>query len=746
MSATTLFLFPDTNLFVQCRALEELDWTIWGPFDEIHLIVCRAVQSEIDNQKNKGSDRLGKKARTASSLFREIILSGKPDKDVRQSRPVVKLSIRPDFKPSAEISERLQYGERDDQLVGTAYGFRQAHPNADVRVLTHDTGPMASAKMVGLAVAAIPDDWLLPPESTEGEKKLASMERELSRLKKAEPEFKILCVNDKNEQLDRLDIEVAQYEPLSPSAVEDFMAQLSQRFPLATDFGPRERVERDARSMTAAFLGEKEVFKPATDEQIAAYQDDEYPKWLDRCEKFLLGLHTVLQRRAGPPRFRFVARNVGSRPARDALVTVEAKGDFEIRPPPYKSEREREAEEARNLLELPPPPKEPHGVWEKQRGFYRSLSEELATRRVAGLMGPGTDLFPIHSLTAPIARRDPNGFFYKPDRSRIPTSQFSLECEQWRHEVSPEVFAGEFHYDTEEETIAGMLECRIHAENLSTPASLKVPVRLTIKRIDLIGTARSIVDIACRTVADILSERLQPLRKADEELARVYELEALIETPRPPDAYFRDFRNSLIQSPQKKKQFLDIERDLQRLDLASWEVLKSEAKLLLTARDAVRGWQALFDILNHAKAYNHLKKLGCTEIAFVPRATRQQTPDLKAVIDGKKLLCEVKTINPSDDEALRRQTASVGTIRDRLESGFFNKLASDLARAKAQMLAYDAEATTRKVVYVIVNFDDHLHEYADRYQTQIDEYLAANPVPELEVVFSIKPPFYGAMS
>jgi len=45
-----------------------------------------------------------------------------------------------------------------------------------------------------------------------------------------------------------------------------------------------------------------------------------------------------------------------------------------------------------------------------------------------------------------------------------------------------------------------------------------------------------------------------------------------------------------------------------------------------------------------------------------------------------------------------------------------------------------------------VNFDDHLHEYADRYQIQISQYVATNPVPELEIVFDIKPPFYAAMS
>lgn len=48
-----LYLFADTNLFIQCRALVELDWSAWASFDEVHVIVSRPVQREIDYRKNK---------------------------------------------------------------------------------------------------------------------------------------------------------------------------------------------------------------------------------------------------------------------------------------------------------------------------------------------------------------------------------------------------------------------------------------------------------------------------------------------------------------------------------------------------------------------------------------------------------------------------------------------------------------------------------------------------------------------
>jgi hypothetical protein len=231
------------------------------------------------------------------------------------------------------------------------------------------------------------------------------------------------------------------------------------------------------------------------------------------------------------------------------------------------------------------------------------------------------------------------------------------------------------------------------------------------------------------------------------QLPRIYELRDLLPTPLPPDGYFRNLDQSLAEIPQKLRQFRDIESDLQGLDQSAWNFLKSELTPLLTVRDPARGWQPLFNILNQAKAYNYLKRSGCADIAFVPpsRVKGKRTPDIKAELNLTPVLCEVKTINISEYEADRRISGGVGSSMDRLQDGFFNKLMSDFVQAKDQMLAYDHGAAARKIAYVIVNFDDSLHEYADRYRAQIDQFVASNPVPELTIVFDIKPPFYTAM-
>jgi hypothetical protein len=108
------------------------------------------------------------------------------------------------------------------------------------------------------------------------------------------------------------------------------------------------------------------------------------------------------------------------------------------------------------------------------------------------------------------------------------------------------------------------------------------------------------------------------------------------------------------------------------------------------------------------------------------------------------VLCEVKTINVSDVEARQRYSGGVGTLTDQLEASFFAKLSSKLAEALTQIKAFDADPTVIKIVYVVINFDDALHEYADRYGQRIERYIADCPTPGLEVVLYWMPPFGSA--
>ena len=517
MTTSTLYYFVDTNLFIHCRAPEQLDWSPWHEFEEVRLIVSTPVLREIDRLKTRGG-RVGNRARAASAMFREML--GQPHKVVHAQFPRVVLSVEPQHTYSQDLADRLNYAERDDQLIGTVHRFARSDPTSDVRLLTHDTIPLYTARGLDLTADQISDDWLLPPETTETERKMAALEAENSRLKAAEPSFSIHCEDQSDTTVERYHASYTRYEPLTDAEVDGLMQRLKARFPLATDFGSREPAERPAPpSLTHRFFQTRQVFTPATDEEIETYRDEDYPQWLERCEETLRAHHRTLQAEAPVLGFAFLAENSGTRPADDALVTIEARGRFDIRPPPFDDadeDREGEEDASGNLEagELLPPPIAPRGRWKNTVGGQPG--DLLHTMNLIGRSMQdfcGIENLEPYVLTRSLAipsfdppdPRDPNAFYYKPRPPAEPQASFALECAQWRHDNEAEPFVGEIHVPTDSDAAEGLLICRIQAANLSKSVSCRIPVRIAIAHVSAFESAHDMVEVLHHTVGSLIA-------------------------------------------------------------------------------------------------------------------------------------------------------------------------------------------------------------------------------------------------
>lgn len=499
MTSKILYLLPDTNFFIQCRPLRELDWSQWSQFDEVHLLVTRPVQKEIDHQKNRGNDRVGRRARKTHSLFRDVLKHEHNTMPIFEGSPKVRLVIDASVRESPELSEQLDYNDKDEKLVGCVHAFIKIHPEETVQLLTNDIGVMATANMLKLKYVEMDNSWLTPPEKGESEKELLKVKEELLRLKDTEPKFEISCVVNGGHEVEVIEIEQVNYEPLSEQEVIEYVERLKNHFPIATEFGSNERTERTPPAM-ARFnikIG-KEVFTPASEEVIEKYNSEEYPDWLERCEAILGGLASHLRQKTADPMFCFKIENVGSRPAKDALITFETKGDILIRPPNWRSDEE---DEPSSLL-LPTPPAPPKGEWAMEFGLSSSKFGQMGRFGLGARSSIDDSFLPnlrTPEVTSLIARqqstRDPNGFFYKPDRSSVPSEAFQLECEQWRHGNRVGPFAGIIDFDTDKKEIKGAINCKVEAENLSIPARKTVPVRITTTTQSVAKRAESLLEI-----------------------------------------------------------------------------------------------------------------------------------------------------------------------------------------------------------------------------------------------------------
>jgi hypothetical protein len=476
----TIYLFPDTNLFIQCKPLKELDWSGWSSFDEVHLYVSRPVQAEIDRQKGNGNSRLSKRARNTSKLFRDILLSEEGYFEVCNINPTVRIYLRQDLKPDETLSDQLSYAERDDQLVGIAALFANNN-DANVQILTHDTGPMTTAKMVGLRFKEIPESWLLPPEADETKKRVKALQDEITRLRKTEPAVKVRIENAVPDK-PGFDLELPFYSALNDDQFAIIIERITRNFPPQTDFGSKIPEERHNNSIFA-FLSETEVFSPATNDEIADYQNKSYPAWLQQCETLLGSIHEQLNENIRWPEVTFLLSNNGTRPADDVLITLSAKGNFKIQPPPHKEK----TQESKSELALPRPPLAPQGRWTKKhpRSFLGIYDNPIghALQRHDYLNS---------DLISPIIR-NPNYFYYQ-SRPGLPVDMYSLTCTQWRHQDGEEAFQLTMHVELKPKTtIKGALEVKIHAANMTDPVLVRHPVHITVKEMSVLDKADELV-------------------------------------------------------------------------------------------------------------------------------------------------------------------------------------------------------------------------------------------------------------
>jgi hypothetical protein len=219
------------------------------------------------------------------------------------------------------------------------------------------------------------------------------------------------------------------------------------------------------------------------------------------------------------------------------------------------------------------------------------------------------------------------------------------------------------------------------------------------------------------------------------ELPRLYELRDCTPNLTSSDAYFRGFNQNLARFPEAKDYYQRLEQVLRGPDDQAWQHLKEKACQYHTQRDKKgRGWSQLICVLNEARGYNYLKSLGCTNLHFIPEST-VRTPDLEGLLASRLVLCEVKTVNISDQEvAFRTGRKKVRQGQITLPAQFLKKLRATVEAARQQLLAFGAGRAADHFVYVYVDFDDIVGYFKERHFKQIDDDLAQAPFADIRLV------------
>lgn len=232
------------------------------------------------------------------------------------------------------------------------------------------------------------------------------------------------------------------------------------------------------------------------------------------------------------------------------------------------------------------------------------------------------------------------------------------------------------------------------------------------------------------------------------EFPRIGELISLSNEADGESYYFSNFIDSIKEWQPKKQHMKKYEGYLNVLDNASWNTIKYGLVELSKKKHESYGWRYLFDKWNEVIAFAYLRSIGCSNIEFVPTSCKsgEKTPDLRAVLEGDELLCEVKTIGISDVEALRRKVGGVSSKERMINEGFIKKLLDDVGKAIKQIDKFASGRRAKRIVFVYINFDDILGEYADEYFLQIANVLRRQKFPDVDVVLRTNNVFFSELT
>lgn len=476
-----LYLFPDTNIFLQCKPLEQVKFSEITNCDEVYIIITRPIQKEIDRQKGQGNTRLSKKAKTAAALFNKVIDSPDMTLVIRERTPRIFLTMNLSLKPSEQLSDQLDYQEADDRFVGIAAGYCPTNKDSEVAIITNDSGPRFSALKHNITCYKVPSSWMLDAETDEKDKKIKSLEAQLKQFTQSMPQINIDATDT-----EQFETKFSYYTALSEDELSKLLGQLTDAFPLVTEFNKKQA---NPQSFTSLERTLKEItyqeYVPVSAEEIALYRDIRYPEWRKQCEEILKNCHEHLNPRLIKHPLSFMLQNTGYAVAERAVVTFTAKGGFALCGNNWKIEPKWiESKE----IDLPSAPTAPKGKW---RNIFTD-SERMDFARVMptpNMLSKNYDIVPLHIPSA----KDKNTFYYK-DMTNFPVEAVLLECEEWRHQIEEEeheLFACTANKPKE---LSSAIEVRVDANNLPKPITKTFKLKITIEEKSAFSVMMKIVD------------------------------------------------------------------------------------------------------------------------------------------------------------------------------------------------------------------------------------------------------------
>ena len=410
--------------------MQDLDWDRLVGQDEVTVFIPSAVLAELDKHKSDGNGRRAQRARAALT-FLEKLLEAPDGTVVLRSAPA---KVIAQFAPEVSGDDSTS---NDDSILFEVGALTRTKGSAVVSLVTDDTNLKVKAKRKGLRYFSVPNEWLLPAEPDERDKRVRRLEEEVALLKRQVPVIKIALKEDSAVKLI-----VPKYDPLTSAVVELLIEKITSKFPKKSDFSltPYER-------LSAEVLDAGRLFPP-TNTEIAKYRDVDYPEWVNAIRGLLERLHISLRIRDAKTLATLLVGNDGAVPGKHLEVALSVSEGLLVS---HQGHHNKVVAGLFRYPRAPSPPQAHQASWAGSGNFLEPRS-----------------FAPIYMPEVPIQRdRDE---FYRKTGDNVDT-EWIWACENMRHGKNPHEFSFIVGMNAQAEVSGGQMTVEVSAENLPKPES-----------------------------------------------------------------------------------------------------------------------------------------------------------------------------------------------------------------------------------------------------------------------------------
>ena len=434
-----IHLFLDSNVFLQCKDIKELPWASVTEDQDIILIVCSEVQSEIDRLKGDGKNRRSKRARKASQLFRSAINATNEELEISRSNPKVVLSFPNFTRINWSTFPELDPSYPDHRYIAEA--MTHANQGHKTLIVTHDTGPILKAKRLGVGYFEVPEAWLLEPETDERDKQILKLKNEIREIQLNEPSIKISLYNADEKVIEGLELNIKRVEGFD----ENEIALLVEEF---QNLNPKKEFPFDSKNEPSFRRNRREIDN----------YSESYSNYLSKLRSFYENLPKVIESETRKSEIIIKLENNGRIPAKNLLVELEVGGNL------YLSNRNNEKNP-----EFPKPPDPP-------KLAVRDLLSE-----VNRMSSYARNLPKIYTEFLLPDRHDPQGFYWKDRLDFKINATGSLVCDEFRHQTNHKLSLYILCPDHKNGHVEAYLNTTVSASNLPNPLRKSLPIKVNFQ-------------------------------------------------------------------------------------------------------------------------------------------------------------------------------------------------------------------------------------------------------------------------